>query len=725
MGVSPAVFQSAGQRSEHYVPGAYSRSAAIGGGGGISAGNGVILGKSVMGAPGVLNVFSTVSEAKDVLGDGELLKAVAHAFNPSPEYSPQRIHAMVVNGNTQGTRVLKSGAAEILKLKSSMYGTPANRLKMRLSNGTNPGTKKAAFEQEENSQSVDNIGKESIRLQYTGSGSAAVLDINNVGLSVEVTQNGAAPALDFQGLNGLRTGETKEFNVAITNPEGADVYVMAKVEVSGVDPALLEFKYFETGGGQNAWLPFPLNEPFGMFGGADDFPLANASVQFSLKPLAGAEESILEYKIKLLQVIGGAVSTNVIAETTIGKIEIVAAGRPYSGYNIPAYDANSGSLFLAFEDFPTIENIVSRLNAAGEFAVIQLETEPNIASAELDAVSALDIKSDAQTLKSDFYALFHALENAVYAGAGNVEKIEGAQNVMPDNDADFVYFEGASAGTYTVEDWNNALIALEAENIQIISTPSTDQAVHTLISNHCTSMSNVVNRKERTFFAGGPIGETLARAIERAAALNTKLGSYIYPAINANSPLTGSPEDLPASYLACKLLGMECAVAVNEPLTWKNVSVNKFLVKLKTTEMEKLIIGGVLCGGTTDDNRLAVIRAMTTYQGNQLQLVERSMVREDLYMNRDIRNRFSTGVGRPGVDKGNSAKETLLGAARGWKGEGLIIPTDDGENVWGITVSKSGDKTYITFSRNLTAPQNFFFITANNYVYESATTVEV
>jgi hypothetical protein len=121
--------------------------------------------------------------------------------------------------------------------------------------------------------------------------------------------------------------------------------------------------------------------------------------------------------------------------------------------------------------------------------------------------------------------------------------------------------------------------------------------------------------------------------------------SYVYPAINADSPLTGAAEDLPASYFACKLLGLECAAAVNEPLTWKNVSVNKFLVKLKTSEMEKLIIGGVLCGGVTDDSRLAVIRAMTTYQGSQLQLVERSMVREDLYMNRDIRNQYSAGVG--------------------------------------------------------------------------------
>jgi hypothetical protein len=232
-------------------------------------------------------------------------------------------------------------------------------------------------------------------------------------------------------------------------------------------------------------------------------------------------------------------------------------------------------------------------------------------------------------------------------------------------------------------------------------------------------MCNVVNRKERTFFVGGPIGETQANAIARAASLNTKLGSYVYPSANANSPLTGSAEDISAAYLACMLLGMEAAVAVNEPLTNKNLKVNKFLTKLKTTDMEKCIQGGVLCCGTTNDNRLAVIRAMTTYQGNQLQLNERSMVREDFYMNRDIRNQYSGGVGRPGVDKGAEAKETLLSAARGWKGEGLIVPNDDGDNVWDVVVSKDGDKTYITFNRNLTAPQNFFFITAYNYVYKT------
>jgi hypothetical protein len=575
MAVGPAIFQSAGQRTEHYVPGAYSRSTAVGGSeNGVSANRGVILGPAKGGKPRELFVFSSLEEAEETLIGGDLLKAVAHAFNPSPEYSPQAIRAMVVNGNTQAANVMKSEDIPVLNLKSSGYGTIMNRLKRQLTDGTNPGTKKMVFSLNDNEEKIDNIGKKSISLQYTGSGTAATVTVGNTSFAVTVT---------------------------------------------------------------------------------------------------GAADSIT----------------------------------------------------LSFEDFQTVDEIVARLNDTGNFAAVQLDPEFNVPANELDAVSGQDVKTAAAVLKSDFYALFHALENSIYVGRGNVGKAEGASNMMPDNDPDFVYFEGASAGTYTVNDWADTLGALEAEDIQIVSTPSTDHAVHTLISNHCTAMSNVQNRKERTAILGGQIGEMIDDAVEFSAALNNKLVSYCYPAISAASPITGAAEDLPASYFACKLLGMECTVAVNEPLTWKTVSVLKFLVKLKTSEMEKLIIGGVLCGGTTDDNRLAVIRAMTTYQGRQLQLVERSMVREDLYMNRDIRLQYSAGVGRPGIDKGTAAEKTLQDAARSWKGEGLIVPTDDGENIWGVAVRKSGDKTYISFNRNLVAPQNFFFITAYNYVYESATTVEI
>ncbi len=100
------------------------------------------------------------------------------------------------------------------------------------------------------------------------------------------------------------------------------------------------------------------------------------------------------------------------------------------------------------------------------------------------------------------------------------------------------------------------------------------------------------------------------------------------------------------------------------------------------------------------------------------------MVREDLYMNRDLRLRYSRGVGKPGISVSGSEEEsTFKMAAAEWRALGLISPTESGENYWGLSIRVVGDKRYITFSRYLTAPQNFFFITANNFVYGESTTM--
>jgi hypothetical protein len=519
-----------------------------------------------------LFVFSSLQEARETLFDGDLLRAVAHAFNPSPEFSPQAIRAMVVNGNTQAETVLKAGDAEVLRLRTASWGVIANSIARQIISGTNVGTRKVLFSWGETTGEIDNIGKRSIQLQYTGASTLAKVTVDRVGLRIKL--------------------DTEE-------------------------------------------------------------------------------------------------------------------------------------VLVTYEDCPTIEELVARLNGSGEFAVIQLDNEANVRSRELDHVEDIDIKTSHAVLTSDFFALFHALENSPWIGRGNITRNNDWPQKMPDNDPDLIFFEGATAGTFTVNDWNRTLAALETENIQIIGTHVTDHAVHTLISNHCTAMSNVQNRRERTALLGGPIGQTVDDAVEKAQFLNNSLVSYCYPSIRAASPLTGQPETLPASYFACKLLGMESSVAVNEPLTWKSVSVLEFLPKLRVSEMERLIRGGVLCGGARDDNRLAVIRAMTTHQGAQLQLVERSMVRIDLYMNRDIRMRYSRGVGRPGVSKAVDLEQTLQDAARAWAGEGLIVPTDEGLNIWGVVTRQEGDRFWISFHRNLTAPQNFFFITAFNHIYESATTVEI
>ena len=140
--------------------------------------------------------------------------------------------------------------------------------------------------------------------------------------------------------------------------------------------------------------------------------------------------------------------------------------------------------------------------------------------------------------------------------------------------------------------------------------------------------------------------------------------------------------------------------------------------------MSTLIQGGIMVCNANPENltEYICIRALTTYQSDDLINNERSMVREDLFMNRDLRSKYRSSIGTAGVSA-NEAIQILKNTAKEWALNGYIVPSDSNENVWDIKVRINGDKVYITYSRYLTAPVNFVFITAVNHIYTS--TVEL
>ena len=103
MGVSPAKFDSAGQSTQHYIPGNYSRRNTVGAGSGVSSGNLCIIGSSMGGKPLTLHSVADKAEAKDLLVSGSLLDGVVQAFNGSNTYIPQQVFCMRVNVGTQSS----------------------------------------------------------------------------------------------------------------------------------------------------------------------------------------------------------------------------------------------------------------------------------------------------------------------------------------------------------------------------------------------------------------------------------------------------------------------------------------------------------------------------------------------------------------------------------------------------------------------------------------------
>lgn len=568
MGVSPAIFESGGRRTEHYIPGVYSRSNTVSNPSGVNASNHVVLGKSTGGKPFELLGFASLADAKNVLVGGELLNAIAYAFNGSDTYIPQTVYAMRVNDGKQSELTLKSGGSTpILKLTSWDWGFHTNQLKLWLQEGTEEGSKKLTIAYKDDESTVDNIIRPSISLTYTGEGSTPT----------------------------------------------------ASVTATGIE-------------------------------------------------LAAGEVDVFSFN---------------------------------------------------FEDYSTLESLVSRINDTGVYVASLLDTTLNTPSVELDTVSSVSITENA-TLYSNLSALIKVLKESIYIGG--VEILSESSRVVPDVTTGYEYFTGGTVGEYTVAEWTKALEALETKDVQIISTPSNDISVQNLIAAHCTFMNSTENKKERTCILGGALNETNETAITNAKAFNSKLCSYVVDNAQVVNPITGEAEVIPGSVLAVMLAGMESGMAINEPLTNKSVKVLGFTKSRTRPDIVELVKNGVLvCNPSPDEpNRNVVIRGLTTYQGDDLILNEISMVREDIYMNRDLRKRLNPGIGRPMVTSTSDVVKTLLDAAAEWKTSGLIIPNDKNEYVWNIKVRVDGDKRYLDFDRYLTAPTNFQFFTVTNRVYKTS-----
>ena len=564
MGVSPAVFESAGKKTEHFKPGVYTRRNTIPATTGLGTDKLVVIGSSNVGKPLTLLKFSTPADAKNALMGGSLLDGVLHAFNGSNDFVPQTVHAFIVNRNTPATLALKNGETPIINVRSSIYGIPANQLKLWLKDGTTGRKLMYSFKGAEGS--VDNIIRPSFSAIYNGEGTAPKCTITSTGIKLEAVDNG----------------------------EPVDVF---------------EF---------------------------------------------------------------------------------------------------------AWEDIETISELVSRINDTDVYSANVLDLTENAPTKELDVCSATALSTTATKFYSNVQALIEALERIQYIE--KAELADGASRILPSNNDGYVYFSGATAGTSTVSDWSDALDALAKEKIQSITTPSTDKKIHVLISNHCATCNTVAQKKERMFLVGMAIGSTLEQALAEAAELNTEYGSLVANSMMASNPLTGETEEMSGALLACKAAGMENSMGSSNPLTNKVVKVSAFG---GPDDYDEMISHGIMPFGKNDDDELVCIRAMTTYQSDNLALNERSCVREALFMDRDFRAAYSRLIGTNKEPSESDIKGILVARAEEWYKSDLITRNDKQEDVFNVRVRFDADKTYVVYDRYLRAPNNFVFGTSNNMLYKS------
>jgi hypothetical protein len=395
-----------------------------------------------------------------------------------------------------------------------------------------------------------------------------------------------------------------------------------------------------------------------------------------------------------------------------------AASMAVSGTGIVVTVDAAEALNVPFASFPTIDDIVNYINDQADFQAVLLTGDGSELASQLDHYAGADIKASAFVVKSDLQAIIDTFKRSSYIGKAEYPS-NGTVRKVPTNDAAWVYFTGGANGTADATAYANALVELESENVQIIATTSTDAAIHVLIQDHCKRMASVEGKRERQAWVGGATGETVDATIVRSKQLNSELVNLAYPSFKQYNLInTGlGVEDCSPALYACKLLGLEASVAVNEPVTNKEMAVLSWGKTLTKTEIEKLIQAGVTVGAKSDDGNLVTVRGVTTFQGSLLQKNERSMVRESLYISRDFRAAFRGDVGRPqtAVDAG-TAKSVLISKGKEWNNLGLIVKGADKDLIWGIVISENGDAVMVSYHTYLTAPRNFIFGTANLHV---------
>jgi len=569
MGVGAVIFESAGQRTEHLKPGAYTRRNNVPSGTGAPSQKMVILGQSIGGQPRTMIELTDISEARNILVGGNLLEGVANAFKGSKKFVPQKVYAFRVNNGTRSSLTLKSGNDDIITIRSRDYGVHTNQIKIWVKDGDIADSKRVLVSYKGKEIDINDIIKKSISVLYTGTDASANMSITASGMSL-----------------------------------------------------------------------------------------------------------------------------------TSDKID----------------------LSVTWEECETLDELVARINDTGLYSASILDVAANAKTANLDTVQNISVKGTAAVFYSNLAAFVNALKLKAGLYISDIKIDAKDVRVVPENTDGYVYMEGATPGTHNIGDWVEALELLEKEDVQSVVTPCDVHDIQVLIVDHCVIMSTTGKKRERQYMFGAPEGTSIEDGLALAAEFNSDLGSIVINSAIGSNPLTGAKETIPPAMLACKIAGVEAALGVATPLTNKELNVSAFVEKYTDAEQEKLIAGGVMPLGANDEGELVIIRAITTYQGDNLASNERSCMREALYMDRDFRKAYNRRIGTNDEPSESDVIDILKKRAKIWERMGMITSSDSGDLVFNIKVRLDSDATFIEYSRFLRTPNNFIFGTSNNKIYRSAET---
>lgn len=179
-----------------------------------------LLGESSAGAPQTPLTFGSAQDARTALISGELLTAVAKAFDPSADTAgPATVIAIRVNPALQSALTLNDGtAAASINLVSQDYGQYTNQIAVKVESGTLSG-KKLTTQLGTAYFSGDNIGIAAFSVQYTGTSTTATMSVTDTTVTLFADTTTAIDLNSFSTVGQLvdRINAVTGFTAAVLN----------------------------------------------------------------------------------------------------------------------------------------------------------------------------------------------------------------------------------------------------------------------------------------------------------------------------------------------------------------------------------------------------------------------------------------------------------------------------------------------------------------------------
>ena len=674
MGISSVQFSANGKLTSHRNPGSFSDNVYdAGSAGAVAAGNAVIIGESTGGDPFTLYCFGSDGAAGEVLGSGALREGVRAAFNPGGGYKPQKIYAMSVNTKTKASLSLKNG----MKLIAGMYGISGNNLKLKF---------------EKNDNSTFNVclkNKLETVLEKTNC-SYPQLTIDNstddtINVKVDkhelvITRQNSIPGTDAVASTGTIQG----------------------IEFSSID-------------GKDYTINFEVSEDIEAVTCEYDSESGSYDVVSSSTSTLG----------EILTAIQGRISTINCSASGLPEGGLVGTVNLTGGTEAVSGSTQSQEYKFPFETYVTVEELAEAIFEAFPDNEIEAEvnesTKSSDLSCNLDSVN-IDIYAKGEAcLTSNYFYLKTLLQST---GLVEVDDTNMDGNTLPDTNTSFMPLTNGGNGECSVEQYVTALELLKKENIQLISTTSEDQSVHLQIKQHCEECNSRTGKRERQAIVGGAWGEEVSKITSRAKMLGSEFVALCSPGYHDydyTDPLRKRMKQYSPAYYACKMLGQQAAMDIGEPSTKKEVSHFGWEKEYSDVEIDTLIENGVWCGEKETDEygttRFQTARSITTSKEDNILLVEFSVIREELYMARDLRAAVNAkSIGVKGLDSLTASQETKVRQRLDdYQRRGLLRNWDKNS----VKLTVDGDVTKIEWSGCPAVPNNFNFITNKYTVYRS------